>query len=249
MDNVDPGPLREHQTGQVPVRSNALRRKIQRAGLGLCQRDQRLQIVRRHRWIDDNDVGHESRSRNRSEIAGGFITEISIQKRIEHQRAGGDGKQRMAVCRGMHHRVDADSPVGARAVFDHHRMPPDLAKPPREQAGNDVTGAACLIGRDNRDLMIRERLGPQHGARARGYQHDCCRLHHPAQRNSAPSALPRLSAASVMRQRSRQHGFQESQEHGSQEHGPQKHRSQRLGLHQNHAHQGRIGFSGKKPGT
>ena len=84
--------------------------------------DELLHVLRWHRWMHHQnkrllrtDIGH------RRKILQRVIRQFFIDARIHHKRRRHQ-YQRMAIGRGLGHRVGADNAIRTRAVVDHHRL-------------------------------------------------------------------------------------------------------------------------------
>ena len=99
---------------------------VERAGLGLGERDQFGKILRRHAGIDHQHVGLPADHRDRREILDRVVGQAGAEARRDRLRARGSDPDRVAVGRRLGDRVGADVAAGARAVLDH-----DLLAEPR----------------------------------------------------------------------------------------------------------------------
>src|SRR6185503_1185629 len=93
------------------------------------------------RWRDAQDVGHCGVERDQAEVLQVVVRQLGVQ-------AGGNrlvdavGEDRVPVGGRARRDLGADDAARAGAVVDDQRLPPDLAEALREEAPDDVGGAA-----------------------------------------------------------------------------------------------------------
>ena len=118
------------------------------AGLLLRERDELGERLRRHRRIDDQDVGRGRGERDRREILDRVVGHLLVEHGIERQRARRH-QEGVAVGRGARDALDADHVAGAGAVLDEELLLERLGEMLGHDARDDVGAAGGRGGHDD----------------------------------------------------------------------------------------------------
>ncbi len=149
----------------------------QRRGLRLRERDQVRYRTRRHRGMHGQHPWKAHHRRHRHEVAQWSVRELLVERRVDHQRRVGAGRNRVAVGIGLHQRLQADGAVGAGAVLDEYLLPEPLGEMLGGKARDEVGAASRRERHDHLDRPLRpgmdRRLRP-----SRPRQHACERERH-----------------------------------------------------------------------
>ena len=141
------------------------------ANVSGCLLGQRLGELR-HRRIrrlgrHDQRERHHRGERDRHQVLLGVVGEPLDPVLVDGDLAGLAHQQRVAVGRRRHHRLRADGAGRAGAVLDHDGLAERFGERHRDQARDDVAGAARRIGDDDVDGAVRESLAPRPERRRR----------------------------------------------------------------------------------
>ena len=153
VHQIDAGHHLEQLAGHMQRRADAARAHVDLARIGLGVGDELRNGLRRqlrihhHHLRDANDAGDRFRVTQEIEI------EMLIKRGVDGVCAG-DQKQRVAVCRRLHHRLGRDVGAGARPIIDDELLAEPLRQPFRRQPRHGVGGAA---GRKTAEDMHRAR--------------------------------------------------------------------------------------------
>ena len=140
---------------------------VERAGLRLGERDELLEVLRRHLRIDHHhELGIVER-RHRHEVAHQRIRLVRKQRLVRGERVG-DGEQRVAVRRRFRDHVGADHRGRAGPVLDDHRLLELLGQGLRDLAAEYVARAAGAERRNDLDRAGRIVLCAAGAARGDG---------------------------------------------------------------------------------
>ena len=137
------------------------------AGLRLGERDELLEVLRRHLRVDHQHELRIVERRHRHEVAHQRIRLVREQRLVRGERVG-DGEQRVAVRRRLRDHVGTDHRGRSRPVLDHHRLLELLGERLGELAAEHVAGAAGAERRNDLDRAGRVLLG----GRGRGESRD-----------------------------------------------------------------------------
>ena len=136
------------------------RGEVELAGVGLRMRDEFGHGLDRQIVVDHQDVGHARGAGDRRDVA----QEVEVQVLVERVVDGvcrHPLQQRVAVRRGLHHRLGPDVAAGARAVLDQDRLADPLRQPLPHQPGIDVGAATGRKSDDDADRLRRIGLRPR----------------------------------------------------------------------------------------
>ena len=140
------------------------------AGICFHQRDQFLQVVRRERRVDHQDVRRRHRQSDRGEIPDRIISQLGIEARIDDEARGHD-EHCIAVRRGLRGGGGADVARTGRQVLHIERLTPSLGQRLRDDVRQHGGGAAGCEWHDDphgtRGIGLRPR-GPRYGGRRGG---------------------------------------------------------------------------------
>ena len=125
--------------------------EIHFAGLRFGERNQFLHRFGRHVRIDDQQIRRFGEQRDRCEVAQRFIGQFQIEAGVDRHRADGGLHQRVAVGHRAFGDFTGDVAGGAAAVVDDHLLSEGFAEFLREQAADDVAGAAGREGQHQAD--------------------------------------------------------------------------------------------------
>ena len=153
----------EHLGCEMRRCAGAGRRVVQFAGIGFDQRNELLEVCRRHRRM------HHQHQRDRGELADrreilDRIERQLLHPRIDRKRDGGDEK-RVAVRRGFGDGCRADHAAAAGAVVDDRGSRPGVGEALRDHPRDDVGRAAGHERDDQLDLLARIGSGPRLASR------------------------------------------------------------------------------------
>ena len=156
VQHVDAGLDLEQFHREVVGRAVAGRGVTDVAGLRLRERDQLFKRLRREFRIDHHHHRNGAEQRHRREVLDRIEGQLGVERRRDRDRAWRQ-QQRVAVGRGLRHRIGAEIAAGAGLVLHHHRLAEALAEFSADKARERVGGAAG--GERNHE-----------GDRARGHQ-------------------------------------------------------------------------------
>ena len=153
VDDEDAGRHLQVLEGQVAGAAVAGRAVVQLARPGARERDELLQVLRRHVGMDDVQARHLGEQRDRLEVLDRVVGELVEDERVDRERADVAEDQRVLVGRrgDLGHR---DVAGAARLVVDVDALAEQLAELDRGRAGDDLRAAA---GRERHDEA--DRLG------------------------------------------------------------------------------------------
>ena len=130
---------------------------VERAGARLRVGDEFLQGRSRHRRMHRQHARHDRHVRHRGEVAQGVVGQVFHHERIHHMRRQ-QRTDRVAVGCGARDDVARDHESAARPVVHQHGLPHRLGEALRDQARDQVVGAAGRDGDDPAHRPRRERL-------------------------------------------------------------------------------------------
>ena len=117
-----------------------------RSGLGLGERDEFLQRLRRHLGIDRDHLRRLADRRHRQELLERVERHLLLHERIDHELPGEHDAERVAVRRRLGDRQRRDRAGGGGAVLDHDRLAglagDVVAEQPRAEIGDAAGGEA-----------------------------------------------------------------------------------------------------------
>ena len=155
VGEVDAGHGGEQRGGEMREARHAGRAVVERAGLGLGQRDQLGDVVHREPRIDHQHIGRGADHHDRREILDRIVRQVSAQTHRHRVRARGGDADRVAVGRRLGDRVGADIAAGADPVVDHDLLAQPGPQPLRQDARDDVGAAAGRERHDQPDRPVR----------------------------------------------------------------------------------------------
>ena len=114
------------------------------------------EVLRRHRRMhyQRKDVLGEQRDR-REALQD---VEIDLEEKRQRQRRVDVHGDRVAVGRGLRHRIEADGAAGAAAILDHHGLMPASLQARREEPRDQVRRGSGRLAEDDADRPARETL-------------------------------------------------------------------------------------------
>ncbi len=140
-----------------------LARKMRRgadAGMGevvvlarLDERGQFLDVLRRHRRVDAQEIGRVARHRHGQEVLVRIVRHFGVEARIDHV-ARGHEQDRVAVGRRLRRVAHAEIAAGAALVLDDELLLELLRKLLRDQPRRDISGARRGKWHDDLDRMV-----------------------------------------------------------------------------------------------
>ena len=142
-----------------------------RARLG--ERDELAQVFRIHLAVDHEQARIATDERHGDQVPLHVVGELGYEVLDDRDRRRRRKQQRVAVGRGAHHRLRADSPGSAADVFQHDLLPQPRRDSLRDQPADDIDAAAR--GKRGNQLdgaarillcprMLRQRACPQQRA-------------------------------------------------------------------------------------
>jgi hypothetical protein len=134
------------------------RTEIQLAGVGFGRGDHVLDRLVRRAGLGDDDDAVGGGGRDRDEVALEIIRQ-RLGQRLGRRQSAADHRQRVAVVRRRHDRLEADDPGGAGAVVDDELLAELGGKPLRDHPHGHVGDAAGAVGHDDADRTVRIGLG------------------------------------------------------------------------------------------
>ena len=151
MNDVHPGALAKHFRREVRSGSVARGGVIEFARLGSGERDQFLQIVRRHSGGNQQQTGHRRKQADRRKILLRIERNLSVEMFAQRKRAEGREQQGMAVRLCPRHRLGTDIAARAGAVLYHRRLTERGRQFFRKRPRHQVGGTARTRGYDDAD--------------------------------------------------------------------------------------------------
>jgi len=128
--------------------TDARRRHVDLAGVGLGIGDEFGGRPRRHRGVDFQDHGHAQEARNRRDVVDKIVAELLEQRRVDRiDRI--DEEQRVAVCWRAHYGLGPNIVAAARPVLDDELLAEPLRQPAGDQARRDIGRRAGGRGDDH----------------------------------------------------------------------------------------------------
>jgi len=171
MHHVDAGHQLQIFEREVPGAAVARGAIGQGARLRLGERDELLQVLRRHvRRVDHEDVRHLREQRDRHEILVDVVRQLREHVRIHRERADVADDDRVAVRLGARDLLHRDVACSARLVVDDHLLAERLRHLRRHRARDDL-GAAARRERHDEPHRLR-RPGLREGAARAGGEGD-----------------------------------------------------------------------------
>jgi hypothetical protein len=143
MDHVDAGHQLEQFAGYVAGGTDAGRRHVDLAGIGLRIGDEVGNGLGRNRWVHHHDAGLAANARDRRDVMDEIETEPVVERRVDHVRRAGQEKC-VTVWWRAHDRFGADIAASTRAVLDNELLAEPLREPLRDQAREDVGRRSSL---------------------------------------------------------------------------------------------------------
>ena len=153
-----------------PLRRTCTRgRKVQLIGMRLPVGHKLLKRLDRHLGVDHHHQRHGAHHHQGREVLHQVIAQAPFLQCCHHGMRGQcTHQQRVAVRRGLGHRLGADVAAGPAAVVGDHLLTQRLAQALRDDAADDIGGATRRIGNDQPDGLVR--IGGQRRAGADGRQ-------------------------------------------------------------------------------
>ena len=122
-------------------RGDARRAVVERAGLGLGERNELGEIARGQAGIEHQHVGLAADHAHRSEVLDRIVGQVGAETRGDRVRARGGDADGVAVGHRLGDGVGADT-ARAGAVLDHDLLADARAELLRDDARDDVRAAA-----------------------------------------------------------------------------------------------------------
>src|SRR6476661_4262825 len=88
------------------------------AGIGFGMGDELGDGLGRNRWINHHEAGLATNAGDRRDVADKIETELVVERRIDHMRAGNQ-EERITIRRRTYDRLGADSAASSRTVVDN----------------------------------------------------------------------------------------------------------------------------------
>ncbi len=164
-DQIGAGDGLEHFHIEMAARAGAVGAVIQLAGLGLGECDQFLDVVRRHRRMQDQPMIDLRETGDRGEI-GELVAQVGVKRRIDDEGGFRTDEQRVAVARLVHHIFRGNLVIGARLVLDHRLGAPVGVEVLRQDAREHIGHAPRRRRHDDGDRL--RRISLRVGVRCRG---------------------------------------------------------------------------------
>jgi hypothetical protein len=117
--------------------SFAVRKAVERVGLGLCQRDELGDRARAKRVADDKNVRDLGEQADWHELRG-IIGDVAVEQGIDGERAGRAEHQGVAVGRRARDPFRADIAAAAADILDDDGLAPSLGHPVGQDPGERV---------------------------------------------------------------------------------------------------------------
>ena len=137
------------------------------AGIGLDERDEVLDGVRRHRRMDRDHQGGGDRERDQVEVLFEFIGDFVVERGIDHV-ARIDHEQGVAIGRHPCHSAHGDIAAAAAHVLDVELLAHTLRQLLREQAGDHIGRTAGRVGNDHAHGSVGIALRPRYAREGLG---------------------------------------------------------------------------------
>jgi len=183
MDHVHAGHLLEQFARHVRGRTRAVGGERSLSRLGLGERDQFRDCLRRNGWVGHHHQRKIDKRRDRCDIAHQIERQRVVERRVD-RRGGGEPHQRVAVGRRAGCRLNRHVRRATRSVLHYDRLSEPLLQPSRHDARDDVAATARRepddpaqlpvgIGLRTRDVR-HGREGSRAGSRAQEYSPRKC---------------------------------------------------------------------------
>ena len=127
---------------------------VELAGTGLGARDQLLHRLRAVLGANAQERRVLGCERDRGEVLERIIRQVAGGDRIEHHGDVHRREQGVAVGRQLGDARGGDCGVGARLIFDHHRLAPHLAQTLPDHASENVGRPAGRERHDDADCSV-----------------------------------------------------------------------------------------------
>jgi len=157
VQDVDPRHAGKQRGGEMREARHSRRAVVERAGLGLRERDELCEIVRGQARENHQHIRLAADHADGREILDRVVGEGAAERRRNRLRARRGDADSGAVGRRLRHRLDADIAAGAGAVFDHDLCAEGRRELLRDDARNDVGAAAGRERHDQADRSLRPR--------------------------------------------------------------------------------------------
>ena len=161
----------EQLAAQMHDGAQARRSIAVHAWIGPQERDEFVQILRRHLGIDGKELARGADLRNRRELRVHVQLHPRVEKLIEHRRRNRVHDQRIAIRRGTCGDVGADGAAGTAAIVDENLLAELIGHMVRGNAGDHVCRPASRVRNDDADgarwIVRRQQRGRADGAEAR----------------------------------------------------------------------------------
>ncbi len=145
--------LLEQLGRRVRRRADALRRKVDLAGIGLGIGDQLGHRLGRKILAHQNDVGNVRHDRNRHELRR-IVVKRFVKQWIGRDRRRLRRQERVTIGRRMENIVGGDAAADAGPVLDHHRLAEKGLHLGGDQPGDGVDAPAGRYRDDDPDRMV-----------------------------------------------------------------------------------------------
>src|SRR6185436_11683665 len=131
--------------------------------------DQPLQVLRRHRGIDGDDVRRARAEDHRHEVGERIVARVRIEARV-HRIRDARHQQRVAIGGRALHLLRGEVAARAALVLDYHGLSEDLAELRRGEPRDDVGGAARREADEDVDLLLLRPVLGERGSREKQEQ-------------------------------------------------------------------------------
>src|SRR5262245_64098062 len=149
MDHGDAGHHLKQLAGYVGGGTDARRRHVDLAGIGLGIGDEVGNGLGRNRWVHHHGAGLAANARDRRDVVDETETELVVERRVDRMGAG-DQEECIAIRRCTYDRLSSDSAASPGAVVDDEWLAEPLLQPLSHRACEDVARAAGGKSDDDR---------------------------------------------------------------------------------------------------
>ena len=167
MHQLDAGQLPERRRQHMLARTITTRCVGQLARIGLGIGHQFFKAVAGQVFARHQRVAVSHRQAHRLEIAQAVIRQVAVQPGVDRHIGNRADQQRVAVRRGLGHRIGAHQRARTRTVFNHHGLADLFAQSFCHQAAHKVKAATRWLRHHHLDRLGRESLRADARVKAR----------------------------------------------------------------------------------